>query len=135
MKIKSKNQKTRMEGKVKQPARTFGDLIVWQRAHALVLRIYEMTRRFPKEELYGLTSQVRRSAVSVPANIAEGFCRKSAPEKVRFLNIAHSSLEETRYYLILTQDLGYAPTAPLMGAVEEVSKLLNAYSSTVASRA
>jgi four helix bundle protein len=90
-----------------KPARNFRDLIVWQKAHAFVLGIYEVSKGFPREEVYGLTSQFRRAAVSIPANIAEGFCRRSSLEKLRFLNIAHSSLEETRYYLILAEDLGY----------------------------
>lgn len=114
-----------------KPARNFKDLIVWQRAHALVLETYKLTRGFPKEEIYGLTSQLRRAIVSIPANITEGFCRHSVAEKLRFLNIAHSSLEESRYYFILSQDLGYASTEPLMDAVEEVSKLLTAYCSSL----
>jgi four helix bundle protein len=78
-----------------------------------------------------LTSQVRRSAVSVPANIAEGFKKKTRPDKVRFLNIAQSSLEEFRYYLILAKDLGYGDTSKLMARLEEVSKLLEAYLSSI----
>ena len=78
-----------------------------------------------------MTSQVRRSAVSVPANIAEGFKKKTRPDKVRFLNIAQSSLEECRYYLILAKDLGYGDTSKLMARLEEVSKLLEAYLSSI----
>ena len=89
------------------PARRFEDLIVWQKAHALVLRVYEVTKAFPKEELFGLTSQMRRAAVSVPANMAEGFSKKGNPDKARIMNISQASLEELRYYFILARDLGY----------------------------
>ena len=85
----------------KKPAQSFRDLVVWQRAHQLVLGIYKMTNSFPKEELYGTTSQVKRSSVSVAANIAEGFKKKGKKDKLRFFNIAQGSLSETEYYLIL----------------------------------
>ncbi|MBI4906668.1 MAG: four helix bundle protein [Acidobacteria bacterium] len=80
---------------------------------------------------YGLSQQWRRAAVSVPANIAEGFRRRGKADKVRFLNIAESSLEECRYYLILAQDLGYGDTSALTASIEEVSKMLNAYTTAV----
>ena len=89
------------------PARTFRDLVVWQKAHALVLAVYSLTAGFPRHETYGLSMQLRRAAVSIPANIAEGFRRRGKQHKARFMNIAEGSLEECRYYLILTQDLGY----------------------------
>lgn len=108
-------------------ARTFRDLIVWQKAHLLVLEIYRMTEHFPKSELFGLTSQLRRSAVSIPANIAEGFRKSTASEKARFFNIAQASLEETRYYLILVNDLKYANSKAVNVILEETSKLLNSY--------
>ncbi len=109
-----------------QPARRFQDLIVWQKSHHFVLSIYSISRNFPKEEIYGLTSQLRRAAVSVPANIAEGFKRITLTEKIRFLNIAQSSLEECRYYLILVKDLEYQSNCTqLMEDLEEVSKLLD----------
>jgi four helix bundle protein len=111
----------------RQPAKDFQDLIVWQKAHQFVLSIYRFTKIFPKEELYGLTSQARRAAVSVPANIAEGFKKKTKPDKARYLNIAQGSLEESRYYLILARDLEYGETSLLMTQLEEVSKLLTAY--------
>jgi four helix bundle protein len=101
------------------PAKTFLDLVVWQRAHQFVLAVYQLD--FPKHELFGLTSQLRRAAVSVPANIAEGFKRRGKADKARFLNIAQSSLEECRYYLILASDLGYAETASAMSLLEETS--------------
>lgn len=106
-----------------EAAKTFQDLIVWQKSHRLVLNIYLLSGNFPKTESYGLTSQLRRAAISIPANIAEGFKRKSLAEKARFMNIFQSSLEECRYYLILARDLGYGDTAKLMTQLEEVSKI------------
>lgn len=113
------------------PAKSFTDLIVWQKAHSFVLHVYEMTKVFPKEELYGLTSQFRRAAVSVPANIAEGFRKHSRPDKARFLNIAEGSLEECRYYIILGHDLGYLDKQSLWQMSEEVGRLLNGYRSAI----
>jgi four helix bundle protein len=112
-------------------ARTFRDLVVWRKAHEFVLAIYSFTAAFPKQETYGLALQMRRSAVSIPANIAEGFRRRSKTEKARYMNLAESSLEETRYYLILAQDLGYGDTRGLMTALDEVSRLLNAYAAAI----
>jgi four helix bundle protein len=113
------------------PAKTFCDLIVWQKAHQFVLKVYKYSENFPKAEIYGLASQLRRSAVSIPANIAEGFRKKGKADKARFMNIAQGSLEESRYYLILAQDLGYGETSELMIQIEEVSKLLEAYASVI----
>jgi four helix bundle protein len=112
-------------------ARTFQDLIVWQKAHELVLRIYRFSADFPKGEVYGLTSQLRRAVVSVPANIAEGFKKIGRADKVRFMNIAQGSLEECRYCLILARDLGYGDISETTGLLEEVSKLLEAYASAI----
>ncbi len=107
-------------------AKTFEDLLVWQKAHLFVLLIYRITQEFPKNEQYGLTSQFRRAAVSVAANIAEGFRKKGKPDKARFLNIAQGSLEECRYFLILTRDLEYGNTIDANNLLQEVSKLLDA---------
>lgn len=117
-----------------EPARRFEDLIVWQKAHAYVLNVYRTSAVFPKEEIYGLTSQFRRAAVSVPANLAEGFKKRSKADKARFLNIAEGSLEESKYYLILAQDLGYAQTQSLRAEQEEVARLLGAYLRAVQSQ-
>ena len=87
-----------------------------------VLSVYRFTRNFPASETYGLSSQLRRAAVSVPANIAEGFKRRTLADIVRFLNIAQGSLEECRYYLILAKDLDYGDSTGLMLHLEEVSK-------------
>lgn len=109
------------------PSRTFEDLIVWQKSHALVLEVYKASRCFPKEEIYGLRSQLRRASVSVPGNIAEGYRKRSVADKLRFFNIAQGSLEESRYYLILAHDLGYLDQTRLKEQVAEVSRLLSAY--------
>src|SRR5215813_7317879 len=108
-------------------SRNFQDLDVWKKAHAWVLNIYRLSENFPKHELFGLTSQLRRAAVSVPANLAEGFKRKGISDKARFYNIAQGSLEECRYYLILARDLHYADTQQLAKDLDEVSRILDSY--------
>jgi four helix bundle protein len=108
----------------------FQDLFVWQKAHQFVLSSC-LSDSFPSEERYGLTSQFRRAAISIPANIAEGFKKKTKPDKARYMNIAQASLGECRYYLILAKDLGYGDTLQLMPHLEEVSKLLEAYTSFI----
>ncbi len=108
-------------------ARNFRELEVFKKAHCWVLATYQTCRGFPRDELFGLTSQLRRAAVSVPANIAEGFVKRGKADKLRFYNIAQGSLEECRYYLILAQDLQYARTDGLMAALDEVSRMLEAY--------
>ena len=112
-------------------ARSFRDLVAWQKAHEFVLELYRFTASFPDREKYGLAHQMRRAAVSIPANIAEGFGKRSRAEKARFLNIAEGSLEECRYYLILAQDLGYGQTKSLIDTLEEASRLLNAYARAI----
>ncbi len=114
-----------------KPARTFKDLLVWQKAHKFVLESYAYSKGFPKEELYGLTSQYRRASVSIAANIAEGFKKRGQKDKARFMNIAQGSLEECRYYLILAQDLGYGSTEKLNELLEEVSKMLSSYGRSI----
>lgn len=118
-----------------EPARRFEDLVVWQEAHALVLELYRLTLHLPADERFGLVAQVRRAAVSVPANIAEGFRRRSPAEKVRFLNMAQASLDEVAYFLILIADLDFADTAELRAAAEKVGRLLGAYVRGITSRA
>ena len=112
-------------------AKSFEDLIVWQKAHQFVLEVYKLTEKFPKTEIYGLTSQFRRAAISIPANIAEGFKKKGKADKVRFLNIAQGSLEEGRYYLILSKDLGYGDPKKLFDQLSEVSKILQSYMAAI----
>jgi four helix bundle protein len=108
-------------------AKSFTDLIVWQKAHQLVLSVYPLTEGFPKSELFGLTSQMRRAAVSVPANIAEAFKKRGRPDKMRLLNVAQGSLEELRYYFILAQDLGLAQTDNHATKLDDVGRLLAGY--------
>jgi len=111
---------------------TFQDLIVWQKAHLFVLSTYKVTKTFPKEETYGLTSQFRRAATSIAANIAEGYKKKGTKDKLLFFNIAQGSLEECRYYIILCNDLNYINNSEeLNKLIIEVSKLLNAYCQTI----
>ena len=92
-----------------------------------MLGVYKVTENFPKHELFGLTLQLRRAAVSVPANIAEGFKKKGAADKARFYNISQGSLEECRYYLILARDLHYADTKELAAELDEISRMLDSY--------
>ena len=116
---------------VSKPAQTFQDLLVWQKAHRFVLEVYVLTAAFPKPETYGLSLQMRRAAVSIPANIAEGFRRRGKADKARFMNIAEGSVEECRYFLILTKDLGYGDVQKLYVMLEEVSRLLGAYAAAI----
>ena len=116
---------------VSKPAQTFQDLLVWQKAHRFVLEVYVLTVAFPKPETYGLSLQMRRAAVSIPANIAEGFRRRGKADKARFMNIAEGSVEECRYFLILAKDLGYCDVQKLYVMLEEVSRLLGAYAAAI----
>jgi four helix bundle protein len=116
---------------VRRTAR-FEDLEVWRKAHALVLLIYKATGVFPAEERFGLVSQMRRAAVSVAANIAEGAKKRTARDQFNFYNIAQGSLEELRYYLILTRDLGYPAERldDLNADLDEVGRMLYALART-----
>jgi len=124
------------EGPSGRKLERFEDLVVWQRAHELTLTVYRMTSCFPDEERFGLVSQMRRAAVSVPANIAEGFKKRSRPDKVKFYNISQGSLEELRYYIILSRDLGYAANVkPAAASVDEVGRMLHGLIASIVSRA
>lgn len=114
-----------------EAARTFEDLRVWRRAHEFVLDIYRYPQGFPAEERFVLTSQMRRAAVSVPANIAEGYSKRGKSDKVRFFSISQGSLEEVHYYLILANDLGYGEPAQLLTSCDEVGWMLQACCSAV----
>ena len=112
----------------------FQDLIVWQKAHQFVLITYRHTKDFPSEEKYGLVAQMRRAAVSIPANIAEGFVKRGRTDKVRLYNIAQGSLEESKYYLVLAKDLGYLKdVSALMSLANETGRLLNGLSNSIES--
>ncbi len=93
--------------------------------------IYQITKEYPQHELFGLVSQYRRAAVSIPATIAEGYKRRTKADKLRFYNIAQASLEELRYYTILARDLGYYTSSEIENLVEETSMLLEAYMQSV----
>jgi four helix bundle protein len=102
------------------------DLIVFQKADELALLIYKITEQFPKTEIFGITSQLRRAALSVPTNIVEGYARKSKKELAQFINIALGSLAETEYLLDFSKRLGYSgtDTLPIDALIDEVGKLL-----------
>ena len=112
-------------------AKSFEEVDIWKKAHQFVLDVYRVTEEFPKHELFGLTSQLRRAAVSIPANFAEGLRKRTGADKLRFYGISLSSLEESRYYLRLAKDLRYADTASLRSRHEEISKMLTRYMSKI----
>lgn len=116
---------------IRTAAKSFEDVEVWKNAHAWVLGIYKFSEAFPKHELFGLSSQLRRAAASVPANFAEGFKKLGKPDKLRFYNIAQGSLEECRYYLILARDLGYGEVKDLQLQTVIIGKMLNSYMSAI----
>ena len=111
----------------KQKIQQFTDLIVWQKAHEVVLSVYQLTKKFPAEEVFGLSTQLRRAAVSMTSNIAEGFGRMSAKEKVHFYLFAYGSLLEIINQLIIAKDLKYLSEIELENfrvASTEVAKML-----------
>lgn len=124
----------RDEGKIK--IQKFEDLIVWQKAHALVLRIYKITKDFPNGEKFGLVSQMRRAAVSIAANIVEGFRKKGKRDKINFYNIAQGSADELRYYIMLAKDLGYLKDKidEILLATDEVGRMLSGLIESVDAR-
>ncbi len=114
---------------------TFTDIQAWQHAHTFVMMVYEVTKSFPEDEKFGLTSQFRRAAVSIAANIAEGYKKLSKADKLRFFNISQGSLEECRYYIILSRDLQYLSDQLFSDLIEQLNKaswFLNAYCNGVA---
>ncbi len=115
-----------MEGG-KGRSRSFQEVELWKKAHAWVLAVYRFTERFPKYERFGLAAQLRDAAVSVPANFAEGFKRRTRSDKARSYNIAQSSLEESRYFLMLSRDLEYGDAMPLLEGAEEIARMLEGY--------
>lgn len=112
------------------PIQNFKDIIAWQKAHELTLVVYDLTSKFPKHELFGLVSQMRRCAVSVPSNIAEGYKRKGKQDSIHFYVIAESSLEELRYQLFLSKDLKYITEAEYKNSeelAETVAKVIHGW--------
>lgn len=110
--------------------RSFMEIVAWQKAHEFVLEVYSLTKKFPKEELYCLTNQIRRAVISIPSNIAEGFKRKSPKDSCHFYNISNGSLEETKYQLLLAKDLGYIKIDEfnrVFTQAEETGRLLNGW--------
>lgn len=110
--------------------RNFEDILAWQKAHEFVVTVYRTTNTFPEFERFGLCSQFQRAAVSIAANIAEGYKKLSKADKLRFLNISQGSLEECRYYCILARDLEYIDNMKyqsLVDAIVQTSYMLNAY--------
>lgn len=110
--------------------KVFTDIVAWQKAHNLTLLVYNLTDSYPKSETFGLASQSRRCAVSIPSNIAEGFKRKSKNDSIRFYNIAEGSLEELKYQILLAKDLNYVTNSQHKHALEmaeEVGRLINGW--------
>jgi four helix bundle protein len=114
-----------------EPARRFEDLVMWQKSHSLTLRTYRLTTTYPKPEIYGLSAQMRRAAVFVSANIAEGFSKRGKADKARFLNTAQGSLDELRDYFLLSRDLEYLKADVSWDDVDEVGRILGAYVRTL----
>jgi four helix bundle protein len=115
-------------------SRSFKDLECWQQAHEFVKTVYAVTKDFPEDETYGLTSQFRRAAVSIAANICEGYRKLSRADKLRFLNISQGSLEECRYYIILSHDIEYIDDSThdsLEYQINGVSWKLNGYAEAI----
>ena len=109
--------------------KSYKELKVWQKAYQLCLQIYKISKGFPKEEVFGLTSQIRRASLSIPSNVAEGYGRRSRSEYIRFLNIAYGSLCELETQVLLSGDLNYFKERELkeiQAAVEEVERMLMA---------
>lgn len=112
------------------PTQTFEDLTVWQKSRQLVLDIYQTTRYYPKEEMFGIVNQMRKAATSITANIAEGYARIGQKDKLHFYNIAQGSLEEIRSFVIISHDLGYLHEIDkerILNLALEISRMLNSY--------
>ena len=117
------------EKRKSDPVTSYRELVVWQKAMALVSAVYKLTRSFPEPERFGLTSQIRRAAVSIPSNIAEGQGRLATKEFRQFLGIARGSLKELETQLLISIDLAYAEVAEVdacLGLADEVGRMLNA---------
>jgi len=116
---------------------SFRDLVVWQKSHQLTLDVYKITSGFPSEEKFGIVNQMRRAAYSIPSNIVEGYSRKSKKEYLQFLNIAKGSLEELKYFIILSFDLNYITEQEknhLENSTEEISRILYKFTKNLSSK-
>ena len=116
---------------------TFEDIIAWQRARVFIKHVYNISKKFPDDEKFGLTSQFRRAAISIAANIAEGYKRIGKDDKLRFFNHSQGSLEECRCYIILANDFNYISNeeaTALIQEIEDTSRLLNSYSQAMVQR-
>ena len=116
---------------------TFEELIAWQKSRTFILHVYKLTKKYPDDERYGLASQFRRAAVSIGANIAEGYKRVGKDDKLRFFNYAQASLEECRCYIILSSDIGYIDqdeASSLLSEIEITSKFINSYANAIVQR-
>ena len=114
--------------------KTFKDIVAWQYCHRFVLLTYRVTKHFPEDEKFGLVSQFRRAAVSIAANIAEGYKKLSRADKLRFFNMSQGSLEECRYYIILSHDIEYIDDnefALMEQSIDQASYFLNSYCNAV----
>ena len=121
------NQESGIENDEQKKIKSFTDLVAWQQAHKLVISIYQLTKNFPKEEMFGLINQLRRAVVSITSNIAEGFSRQSYAEKIHFYSIAQGSLTEIQNQLLIARDVGYITTEqfkPLANESVNVHKVL-----------
>ena len=103
--------------------KNYKELKVWQKSYKLCLEIYRITAKFPKEERYGLTSQIRRSAVSIPSNIAEGYGGKTTADYIRYLYIAYGSVCELETQILLSMDLGYVDSAVIEKIKDEIQQI------------
>jgi four helix bundle protein len=131
--VRDEDWGVRKEGRVKK-VHSYQDLAVWQKGMQLVTSVYSVTRTFPREEMYGLTSQIRRAVVSVPANIAEGWGRRSTKEYIQFLRIARGSLLELGTLLLIAVNLGYLTTEKaetMLDQVQEISRMLSGLMSSL----
>ncbi|HJX84655.1 MAG TPA: four helix bundle protein [Candidatus Angelobacter sp.] len=113
--------------------RNYRELEVWEKSHKLTLELYRMSRAFPKEELYGLTSQMRRAAVSIGANLAEGCGRRTSPELARFVRIAMGSASELDYHLLLCLDFSFITSEEYEQAAKELTRIRKMLSGLLAS--
>jgi four helix bundle protein len=107
----------------KRKIKSFTDLLAWQEGHLLALEVYQITKNFPKDELFGLVSQIRRAAVSVTSNIAEGFSRETYKDKIRFFYMTMGSLTELQNQLLLARDIGYLPVEDFKKLAEQSVKV------------